>query len=410
MQELTEKERATSRTLARWIAIVLGSLLVMLVVFGVWQRRGISNVARNWSDLSDGSALARELRGTQNVLEYIVSHANDVSLVAYRLGDEAHGIYLNPDRLRPVASTVKLLILCDYNRAISAGELRPDEAVSIAEWEKYWLPGTDGGAHEQTLGQLRAGGVTGDKVQLQDLAYGMTRFSDNAAADYLMQRLGRAQLASLPARLGLANEQPPLPLSGLFLSWENTRESAEGPALLERYTAVGASAYGDEVWRLMRALHDDPQLRAAERARLTSQGLTLRLGEQAALARALTPRGSARGYAELMARIQRGELPGSTAIAAELQWPMQQPGIADRFAQLGTKGGSLPGILTSATFATPHSKQSARVVALFFEGMPMAVWLELMHSFVHQRFEQQLLDDDAFFERVRARVDAIAPK
>jgi len=58
MQELTEKERATSRTLARWIAIVLGSLLVMLVVFGVWQRRGISNVARNWSDLSDGSARA----------------------------------------------------------------------------------------------------------------------------------------------------------------------------------------------------------------------------------------------------------------------------------------------------------------------------------------------------------------
>jgi D-alanyl-D-alanine carboxypeptidase len=332
-----------------------------------------------------------------------------VSLVAYRLGDEAHGIYLNADRPRALASTVKLQLLCAYNQAVSSGALRPDEPVAIADWEAYLLPGTDGGAHDQTLAQLRSGKyLAGDKAQLQDLVYGMMRFSDNAAADYVMERLGRAHLDALPAQLGMPSAEAPLPLSGLFLSWESTRERRPAAQLISHYQTLGAHAYADEVWRLADALRADPKLRAAERERLRTQGVTLRLGEQAALARALTPHGSARAYAQLMARIQRAELPGSAAIQAELEWPMQEPELRAQFDQLGTKGGSLPSILTSATFAIPHGGGTPRVVALFFEAMPMAVWLELMHSFVQQRFEQQLLSDDAFFERVRVRLATLA--
>jgi D-alanyl-D-alanine carboxypeptidase len=403
----SETAPASRRRLARIIAFVFGGLLMLLLGFAIWQRHAISMIARNMDDLSDGSALARELRGPDDVLAYIANHADDVSLVSYRLGDEAHGIYMNPDRPRALASTMKLLVLCAYYEAISLGTLRPDESVAIADWEKYYLRGTDGDAHAHTLAQLREGKyISGDKAQLQDLAYGMIRFSDNAAADYLMERLGRSRLDALPAQLGLPNEEPPLPVSGLFLSWESTRTKSSGTQLLTRYRALGRAGYADEVWRLSDQLRVDPQLRAAEHARLEAESWSITLHEIAALARELMPHGTARGYAELMARIQRGELPGSGALQTELQWPLENPGMRERFDQLGTKGGSVPGILTSATFAVPHGQSAPRVLALFFERMPIAVWLELNQNYVHQQFELKLLSDDAFFAKVQQRLAA----
>jgi hypothetical protein len=150
---------------------------------------------------------------------------------------------------------------------------------------------------------------------------------------------------------------------------------------------------------------------AAERARLTRQdGLALTLREQSDFARALSPHASARDFAQLMAKIAQGELPGSAAIQAELQWPMEQPELSARFESLGTKGGSLPAIITSVTFARAHGKQVTRVSALFMENVPMAVWLELMQGFWHQRVEQAVLADDAFFSDTRARLQRVGAR
>ncbi|MEY4578298.1 MAG: hypothetical protein RL701_3001 [Pseudomonadota bacterium] len=404
---MQENSEVSNRRVGRILAFVFGAVFLFVIGFGVWNRRNLAHVARNWDDLSDGSPIARELRNTPNMLEYIVTHAEDISLVSYRIGDEEHGIFLNADRPRPLASTVKLLALADYAAAVESGELRPDEPVALADWEKYFLPKTDGDAHALTLEQLRTSkAITGDKVQLQDLVYGMIRYSDNAATDYLLARLGRTRLAAAAVRLELGpSEQVPLPLSGLFLSWESTRSTGSPADRLARYRAQPYAQYADDVWTLAATLRSDAQFGSAERERLVSgDGSALTLREQAQFARTLSPKGTARSYARLMAKIAQGELPGSAAMQAELQWPMRAPQLRENFDAFGTKGGSLPSIVTEAIFATPKGTQQKRVCALFFEGMPMAVWLELMHSFMQQRFEQELLSSDEFFEHVRDRV------
>ncbi|MET0384699.1 MAG: hypothetical protein ABW321_02010 [Polyangiales bacterium] len=398
---------AARRRLSRVLAIIFGGLLAFILGFALWHRQGISNIARNWDAISDGSAMARELHYPEDLLEYMVTHVDEVSLVAYRVGDETNGIYVNADRPRTLAGLHSLLALCDYNAAIDTGAVQPNEAVAVADWERFLLPETDGGSHARTLAQLRTSPeVTNDQVQLQDLVFGMVRFNDHAATDYVLQRLGRARLDALPAAFGMAHSEPPLPWSGLFLSWESGKDSAE--QRLARYQALGREVYASEVWRLSQQLYNDPQLRAATHERLTGQaGPALKLAELARLAHALSPKGTAREYADLTARIARGELPGSAAIQAELQWPLQQPEVHSRFERYGSKTGSLPGALTAASFATP--KSAGPLVAVFLlDGLPIAVWLELMHSFLHQRLEQDLLADPAFFERVRERLGAAA--
>ena len=385
---------------------VMAITIVAVVAFTlISQRRALVGFVRNWEDFSDGSLAAKQLRNVEDVLEYIVQHKDDVSLVVFDIGDEDNGLYLNADKPRPLGSTVKLQLLAAYAARLERGELKAEEVVPLREWERLYLPRTDGGAHEFSLRALREQGhLGGERARLADIVQAMMRYSDNAAADYFMWRLGRQQLASVPAELGMPDQDAPLPFAGQFLSWQNAQLDEPAQVLLERYRGKGAAAYADTVWEKLTRLHDDAKLSQLERARLEEDGVTLRLREQADLARALSTRGSANAYARLMARIERGELPGSVTTRDALGWPLQNPELAQQFESLGTKGGSLPGLLTSAYYAKVKGRERTRVLTLFFERLPIAVWLQLMQSFVHQKLELRLLADDAFLSQLKQRL------
>jgi hypothetical protein len=225
-------------------------------------------------------------------------------------------------------------------------------------------------------------------------------YNDDAAADYLMGKLGRARVDALPAQLGMPEEEPAWPMSGQILSWQNTQLTTEPAELSKRYRSLDRKAYADIAWQLFAALNE-PKRAAAEHARLEDDGLTLRLLEQSELTRSVSPRGRARAYAQLMARIARGELPGAEQAQAALAWPLKNPELQKQFESVATKAGSLPSVLTSAYIARPKGHDKARVLVLFLDRLPIAVWLQLMQKFLHQRFELQLLSDDAYFERVK---------
>lgn len=387
-----------------WGKIAAIIVLSVVAVTLVTQRRSLLSFSRNWDDFSDGSVEAKQLRNIPDVLGYILAHREDVSLVAFDVGDEAAGIYLHADALRPLASTVQLQLLLGYSEQVARGELQPETRVPMASWERYWLPRTDGGAHEYAVQTLRASGaITNEGVRLQDLILSMMRYSDDAAADCLMDQLGRERVSALPATLGVADEEPPWPSSGQLLSWQNTQLDEPGTALATRYRDMGRTGYADRAWQLFSELRD-PAHSAAERARLQDDGLTLRLADQAALTAVTSPRGHARAYAQLMARVASGELPGSDHAQAVLGWLLKNPELSQQFERVGTKSGSLPGLLCEVYYARAKGHDKVRVLAMFLDRLPIAVWLQLMQKFVHQRFALQLLQDDAFFGHVKQQL------
>lgn len=391
-----------------WGKIIAVTIMVVVVGTLATQRRALVSFVRNWEDFSDGSVDAKQLRNLPDVLDYIALHKDHISLAAFEVGNEDNGIYLNADTLRPLASTVELQLLLGYNALVARGELSPDAPVSLAEWERYWLPRTDGGSHEYSLQALEArAAILGEganrNVRLDDLAQMMARYNDDAAADYLLSKLGRARVDALPTQLGMPDEEPAWPLSGQILSWQNTALSTPAEELVNRYSTLDRGSYASLAWQLSAAL-EAPARSAAERARLEDDGLTLRLSEQAELTRATSPRGRARAYAQLMAKVAKGELEGSDLARVALAWPLQNPELKEQFESVGTKPGSLPGLLTSAYYAVPKGQNKVRVLALFLDQLPIAVWLQLMQKFLHQRFELRLLSDDAFFEQVKQRL------
>ena len=332
------------------------------------------------------------------VLDSLAAHPRAVSLAVVPLDGSEPSLLINAGAPRPLASTIKLLVLTEYARQVEEGALDGSARVPLAEVEAFYFAGLDGGAHPAAMEALLG---PHDTLALDDLAEAMIQFSDNAATDYLLFRLGRDAVEAIPERLEL-NGDAPAPISGLFLAWDLP------PAVAD--TLEGGTPE-ERAWALADRLRTDAAFRDEVRSWMLGLGLRMSPAQQATAARGF-PAGTALGYADLMARLHRGLRTGE-AVAARvygfLDWPMAHAAIAEGFDRFGTKGGALPGVLTSATLADAKPRSdgtdpAAVAVAFFLDGLPLPLWASWAQSFAQQQFELRLLADPAFRETVRTRL------
>jgi len=353
----------------------------------------------------------------EQVRRYLGRHAADVAVVCYTVRPDGGvdptdpSILHNPDTPMPLASTIKIVLLAGYARDVVAGRLDPDQPVPLGDWERFYLPATDGGAHPAALADL---GVAADEygfaldptasVPLRAMVWAMIAHSDNAAADWVLERIGDAGWAATVAEGELAAQDPQLPIIGQFLAWANHDRPRLSAAAVARFTHDRA-AFATEAGLLAGAFQD-PEWRLAElHWRLEGHDPST-LWSEARLADALAPCGTARDYARLMAGVITGTFisPGVSSLMREtLEWPLADPGLADVFDAFGTKGGSFSGVLTGATYAVPKVGDfagRARVCALFMRRMPMLPWLSMSLTGAQQVLEIGLLGSRDFTEKV----------
>lgn len=312
-------------------------------------------------------ASAQSLNTPEDVLDYLVRHHKDVALVSFSVAPDGSPdasdpiISVNAEQPMALASTIKIVVLAAYAREVAAGRLDPQEELPIRGWERFYLPGTDGGAHASALAAL---GILTDQdgfaedpeapVSWDRIAQAMIRSSDNAAADLLLSRIGEGAVRAALAEAGLSRHPQPLSILGLFLSWGNHDQGPLTTARLKRLKRMSPKAYAAEVRRL-RDRYLDEGWRAAELLWRRQTGSTYQ--QQAAAAQALFPKGTARDYARVMVQVLQGSFLSSEVsdvMRWHLGWPMEIPGNAENYLNFADKGGALPGVLTEAMYFTPR--------------------------------------------------------
>lgn len=381
--------------------------LFSLVLVGVyWDTFAL--MFENMTAMAEGREIASEMRGPDDLLAYVEAHPEHVSLVAFDVDERDVGIFYGEDSLRPVVGLPSLLVLAEYARQVEAGALDPEARVPLGELHRHVLPGTDGGQHRRARAALvAAGAVDADStVALRDVADAMVRWSDNAAADLLLGRLGPGALDALLAREGRLPIEPPLPQSGLYLSWNNHASATPPEARLRAIQALAEPAYAEEVNTLAVAYREDPGFRQREVDRLEQQGTDLSLRQQRALAHATFPQGTARGYAHLVARALQDSLV-SPAVSRHVLSVLDRPvpdSVGVNLDVIGSQGGSFPGLISFVGYARRADAGGPRVVALLMDEVPMSVFYHLLQTGIDKGLVVQLLGDDAFFERVRQRL------
>ncbi|WP_054536538.1 serine hydrolase [Herpetosiphon geysericola] len=358
-------------------------------------------------------------QSTEEVLAFIRQNPSNVSLVSYSTNSDGSInnadplIEFNAQQALPLASTMKIVILASYAQAVEAGTLDPEQPISLADWEAWYWPNTDGGAHPAALKRL---GIPADQrgfandqaqtVPLKSLAQAMIFESDNAATDYLIDRLGIPALDQTIVELGMQQQTKIVPIVGLFLLVMNPDAPADATSM-QTLLELDQAGIEQQALALAERYQAEPEWRKAAQDQTQLQ---LDLAQQSQVFAHIMPKGSASDYAKVMALVGNNQLlsPAVSQTMREfLEWPMTIPGNETMFTHFGTKGGSLPGILTEAMFIQPAQGEWAdrtKVVVLFFNQLPEQAWMGLMQSFIQQQFAVQLALDPTFAESVASQL------
>ena len=256
---------------------------------------------------------------------------------------------LEADRALAIGSTFKLVILAELVRAIDAGTRKWDDAIV--------LDGTE----------LPAGGFNkmpkGASVPLRKLAEEMIRISDNSATDLMIRTLERQKIEAMQAKVGIkvpAANVPFLTTMELF----KLKGAGQG-ALGRRYLALDRKAkrklLGGEV-----ATTPGSAVGA-----LFADGKPVLIDKLEWFA---SPGDLARTMAWLDAH--RTTAGGKEAMRILAINPGVGAALAKRFAYVGYKGGSEPGVISMTVLVRDKQGQGqerARVVSASWNNPAAAV-------------------------------------
>lgn len=365
------------------------------------------------------SVIAAPLTTPDQVLGYLAAHREDISLVSYTVTpdgtlDPADPVLrVNAFRPMPLASTIKIIVLAAYAREVAAGRLNPQEPVSLGDWDSFYLPTVDEGVHAESLAEL---GFASDDlgfsidpsatVPLDRIVAMMIEHSDNAGADLLIALIGEEALRATIREAGLTQQDVPPPFTGLFLLAANHEDGPLTTARLRKLLRQTPEQRGARIHEL-EALYLDPAWKLEELTWALTEAPQPAPRLVARAANRLFPRGSANDYARIMAGVATGTFlsPEISAIMRRhLEWPMADPQVAELFSSFGTKGGSIEGVLTEASWMIPRAGDFAgqpRVTVLFFRNLPLWAYGALQESYAQQIFQILLGADRTFAERVR---------
>ena len=236
-----------------------------------------SVTAQIWHRDSSGRLVGDPPRTPAELLDFCVSNPAHCSISIVHLSDGWQR-HLRADRPNPVASTYKLVTLLDYAERVADGRIHPGQRVPRDQWTRSWI-GADGEELVRTLtgpivdadgGSYRIRRIDGRpvsgslrrsweylkrplRVNVEDLAEVMIRFSDNAAADWFAYEFGDRSLERTIDRLSIGYHDIPPSIDAMFLSYFLNPDVPGRPTVGERvlsdYSGYESHGYQDELAR-----------------------------------------------------------------------------------------------------------------------------------------------------------------
>lgn len=316
---------------------------------------------------SAGARASTAVGTPEGLLAWISTHRSNAGL-SVRPDRGPAALALNADRRFPLASTRKVLVV----GALTASDLELSERIPRAKVERFYVPGSDGGAHRRAR-------LDEERPTLRQLALATVEVSDNATADALLDRVGARAVDTWARKQGLSAQDPIYPLFGELAAWTRDPDWAQRSA---SQRARRAQALAREL--------------SPRQVRLPSPA------QQRELA-ASSVAGTPAQWAQLMRHI--GDR-GDRELVNSLDWPRRRSKqLARRFDRYLSKGGSLAGVITEASYVRPAGVRAGTAVALFLRDLPPAIEQTLAKTSAQQKLIMRLATDRAFLQRARRAID-----
>lgn len=297
--------------------------------------------------------------------------------------------------IRPLASTVKILVAVEYAMQVEENIIQKEQMIPLDDLNRFYLKDTDGGAHEAWLDALKQdGGIQNNKVTLHDVAKGMITYSSNANTDYLINLLGIDAINKRKTELGLTQHEEVYPIvSALLIPDAIQKDEMTEKELINALQRLSMEDYRKLAQSISLQMKTG-EINASE-AKFDSSPAVQRVWSDRLIG------ASANDYGKLLALISNDELPPNAAetIRDLMEWPMQlNEENYNKYTHIGSKGGSTLFVLNNAMYAENHKGDQYEVVLLLND---LNFLEQFLLSLNRNSFESKLLKDADYRDKVR---------
>ncbi|HMO61503.1 MAG TPA: serine hydrolase [Ferruginibacter sp.] len=312
--------------------------------------------------------------GADSLLQFITQNKNRSAVCIAR--NDTIIARLNENKLMPLASTVKMLIAVEFAKQAGTGVIDEEALVPLSELDKYYLAGTDGGAHPAWLQyEKQKNNIKNDSISLKNIARGMIIFSSNANTEYLLDLLGLDNTSSNTQLFGLKKHTALYPIVSSFFLYQNPHKAKEDK-ILKSIAALTEEQYCKTIYQIHKALKYDTVLKKKFRMEEMSMKLQKTWSDRLTAS-------TAAEYVQLCSILNRRKFLTSDSygvLAEVLEFVMENPANQKIYKHLGIKNGSTAFVLTEAFYAT--LQDGSRIEAAYFfnnltpeENTRMQRWL-----------------------------------
>lgn len=271
---------------------------------------------------------------------------------------------LRSDVKFPLASTVKIIIAIEFAKQVAAQKINPKEQIAIADLDVFYLPDTDGGAHEEWKQLLKQSNlIQNNTVPLEEVAKGMIRFSSNANTEYLMMRLGLDNINANLDSLDLKQHDRLYPIVSALLVLSNEKGISD-EAFLAQMKNLSSSDYVQKCFDIHEKLKNDHDGSLKKAFVFPNMDLQKVWSDR-------LPASTTREYVSIISKINsRTYFPdvAQRQLDNMMEWVFEDiPKKREQFEHLGMKGGSTAFVLTNTLYAT--SSNGKNEIAYFFNDL-----------------------------------------
>lgn len=274
-------------------------------------------------------------------------------------------VEVNENKKLPLASTVKIIVAIEYAQQAAEGKIDPAQEISLEELNTFYVPKTDGGAHEAWIAQLNKGQET-INVPLSEVANGMIAFSSNANTEYLMNVLGFENINRVPESLGISKHDPLYPIvSVLFVTSQlmNEKNLTQEEAL-EALKSMDLSEYRNRAMEIHKKWLSHPPTNQEKEQLLKMMSMDFQKIWSDRL-----PGSTTEDYISIMEKLNSKEYYNKkihTYLDPVMEQLMKNPANQEFLVHVGRKGGSTAFILTNTMYAT--DKEGNKTELAFFSN------------------------------------------
>ncbi|MFS0751673.1 serine hydrolase [Oceanobacillus sp. 1P07AA] len=328
------------------------------------------------------------------IIKFIQDNKKNENIAFSLHWNDQNIVEINSNKDLPLASTAKIIVAIEYANQAAESLIDPTEEIDLEELNKYYLPYTDGGAHEAWLSQFES---STESVSLEEVAKGMIGYSSNANTDYLIERLGLDAINNRVNELNLSHHEPLYPFtSTLWIGHHLLNDGVNEEDLVKSLRSMSDEAYRNtsieifEEWKKS-SLTDQEKMEGLE---------VLTMDVQRVWSDRL-PKASTNDYIQIMEKLN-GKDYYSEQVHSYLDPVMEQmmnnPVYQTVAEHAGFKGGSTAFVFTWAMYGTDN--EGNQIEMAFFSNDLNSQELELLSEHI-SNFQVKLLTEEAFRDEVQ---------